>query len=94
MKNLTTPHRCPANQIRYTTTDRRPIVITAPEQLDAKIVSNEYTEQGGIITFNRSLHRIGDNAFMGCSNLVTITLLMVFATLGKIRSKSVSRSSI
>ena len=74
MKNLTTPHRCPANQIRYTTTDRRPIVITTPEQLDAKIVSNEYTEQGGIITFNRSLHRIGDNAFMGCSNLVTITL--------------------
>ena len=66
----------PRNQIYYTSTDG---AIVKPdwskEYVDlSTIVSNEYVDGLGIITFDKDLTSIADEAFKGCTSLTSINL--------------------
>ena len=65
---------CPENQIWYSSTNKRVVEPSNPDAFDAKIVSNSYTSEGGVIIFEGEISTVGDNAFCGCSLLQTITL--------------------
>ena len=62
------------NVIYYTSLDGN---IVTPKQLDAfgaAIISNEYEDGKGTITFDGTVTTIGDSAFSGCSNLLSIRI--------------------
>lgn len=63
----------PNNIIYYTSTDG---IIITPNVFDfgVTIVSNEYINGRGIITFDSDITRIGLFAFLGCSSLVGISI--------------------
>ena len=62
----------PSNKIIYTSTDGKIIMTYAV--FGAKIVSNEYINGQGVITFDGPVTEIGSRAFDECSRLETITL--------------------
>ena len=59
--------------IVYTSSDGN-IVSPYEDAFDSRIVSNDYVDGYGIITFGGELTSIGKSAFYGCSNLTSIIL--------------------
>ena len=64
----------PNNVIYYTTTDGNVVTLYYPEAFGANILSNEYVDGRGIITFDGDVTSIGDNALGGCISLASITI--------------------
>ena len=64
----------PRNVIYYTSLDGNVITPNNPDVFGASILSNEYVEGLGVITFDGDVTSIGDWAFSGCSGLTSITI--------------------
>ena len=62
------------NVIYYTSTDGKVVTPTAPEAFGATIVSNEYVDGRGVITFDGPVTKIGGYTFDGCSTLSGIDI--------------------
>ena len=78
------PEPQPDNEIWYTSTDGQ--VVTSKTQaalFGATLVSNEYADGKGVITFDGAVTQIGDNAFRDCRNLASIQLPMSVTRLGQ-----------
>lgn len=63
----------PSNVIYYTSLDGEVITLYSSEAFGANIISNEYIDGRGIITFDGNLTQIGDRAFQA-RNLTSIVL--------------------
>lgn len=64
----------PNNTIYYTSLDDKVVVPYKEDAFGANIVSNEYSDGQGIISFDKDLTSIGNQAFYQCSNLSSITI--------------------
>lgn len=64
----------PNNEIWYTSTDGKVVTPNDSNVFGAKIVSNTYSNDKGIIKFDGGLSTIGERAFQACSTLASITL--------------------
>ena len=64
----------PRNVIYYTSSDGNVITPNNPDVFGASILSNEYVEGLGVITFDGDVTSIGDSAFSGCTSLTRITI--------------------
>lgn len=64
----------PNNVIYYTSIDDKVVAPNDESVFGASIVSNEYIDGQGIITFDRDVTSIGNSAFRLCSNLSSITI--------------------
>lgn len=80
----------PNSQIWYTSTDGKIVTYFNSNVLDesyvfgANIISNNVYENGrGIITFDREITSIGNNAFYGCRNLKSITIPNSVTSIGE-----------
>ena len=62
------------NEIWYSSSDGKAVTPYKIDTFDANIVSNEYKNGRGVITFDSDLTTIGDSAFDGCSNLMSVTI--------------------
>ena len=62
------------NEIRYISTDGSAITPYKIDVFGANIVSNEYVDGQGIITFDKDVTSIGNQAFYRCSSLSYITI--------------------
>ena len=62
------------NEIWYSSSDGKAVTPYKIDTFDANIVSNEYKNGRGVITFDSDLTTIGDSAFDGCSNLISVTI--------------------
>ena len=60
--------------LTYTSTDGNIVTPEETEVFGANIVSNEYKDGQGVITFDGPVTSIGDDAFSGCSSLASITI--------------------
>ena len=60
--------------ITYTSTDGNIVIPSQSHVFGANIVSNEYKDGQGVITFDALLKSIGDYAFRECSSLSSITI--------------------
>ena len=69
-----TPTIDPTWQITYTSTDGNIVTPTQADVFGANIVSNTYENGVGTITFDGPVTSIGENAFYGCSSLISITI--------------------
>ena len=64
----------PNNVIHYTSSNNQ-IITPLSTAFDSEIISNEYKNGLGTITFaSSSIHNIGNSAFKGCNNLTSITI--------------------
>ena len=70
-----------SNEITYTTTDGKALEFSDWNAYDddvdifgAQIVSNNYSNGQGVITFDGGISTIGNRAFGGCSNLTSIDI--------------------
>ena len=63
----------PNNVIYYTTIDAQPIMLSTA-YWDVTVISNEYVDGLGIITFDRDVTSIGNRAFRFCRSLASISL--------------------
>jgi hypothetical protein len=74
----------PKNQILYTSTDEN---IVTPNDVTAfggiEILSNEYIDGIGVITFSEDVTTVGDKAFRNCKTLKSITLGNAVTSIGK-----------
>ena len=64
----------PTWQILYTSTDGNIVTPYKTDVFGANIISNEYKDGQGIITFDGLVTSIGSSAFHGCSGLTSITI--------------------
>ena len=64
----------PAWQILYTSTDSNIVTPYKTDVFGANIISNEYKDGQGIITFDGPVTSIGQEAFYRCSSLASITI--------------------
>ena len=64
----------PTWQITYTSTDGNIITPYATDVFGANIVSNEYKDGQGVITFDGPVTSIGKEAFRECESLASITI--------------------
>ena len=64
----------PRNVIYYTSTDGNVVIPSSPETFGASILSNEYVDGLGVITFDGDVTSIGDGAFWACKSLTSITI--------------------
>ena len=64
----------PTWQITYTSADGNIVTPYKTDVFGAKIISNEYKDGVGTITFDGHVTTIGDDAFEGCSSLSSITV--------------------
>ena len=62
----------PLNQIWYTSTDGE--IVSPKDVFGANIISNEYTNGIGIISFDNDIDRIGNLAFDRRTSLLTVTI--------------------
>ena len=62
------------NIIYYTSSDEKIITPNKTDVFGANIVSNEYVDGQGIITFDGDVTSIGDHAFIDCSTLTAIKI--------------------
>ena len=60
--------------IVYTSSDGAVVNPNHPDAFGATIISNEYKDGYGIITFDGDVTSIGDYAFYGCESLTSITI--------------------
>ena len=84
----------PDNVIQYTSTDGQIVTPCTydptgagrfPDPVDvfgADIVSNTYADGKGVIVFDGAVTAVGENAFVGCSNLASITLPETVTSIG------------
>lgn len=79
--NLTTmtalevlPQNLANKVLYYTSSNGRIVTPNAPDAFGANIVSNEYVNSRGVLTFDREVTAIGDAAFKNCSRLASITI--------------------
>lgn len=68
--------------IYYTSTDGTTVTPYATNVFGANIVSNDYIDGQGRLTFDGEVTTIGENAFSGCSNLASISLPEGVMTIG------------
>ena len=68
--------------IRYTTTDGVPIQVSFPEAI-GKLVSNSYVDGVGTLVFEDEVTEIGQNAFLSCNTLSSVTLPASLISIGK-----------
>ena len=64
----------PNNEIWYTSSDGNVVNPTNLDAFGASIVSNEYNDSKGVITFDRPVTSIGESAFAYCEGLTSITI--------------------
>ena len=64
----------PNNVIYYTSIDGEIVTPYATDVFGASIVSNEYTDGRGVITFDEDVTSIGYNAFRNCTSLTSILI--------------------
>ena len=74
IKIIQTPSATTGTQLTYTSTDGNIVVPTDPAMFGANIISNEYQNGIGTITFDNNINAIGENAFEGCTTLSQLTL--------------------
>ena len=72
----------PRNVIYYTSSDGNVVTPYEPEAFGASVLSNEYVDGLGVITFDGDVTSIGDGAFFDCSSLTGITLPDRVASIG------------
>ena len=72
----------PSNIILYTSTDGKIITPYASDVFGANIISNEYVNGQGVITFDGSVKRIGTYAFYGCSSLTSVSIPSSVSSIG------------
>ena len=63
-----------SNEIWYTSSDGGLITPSSSTVFGAKIVSNTYNDNHGVITFDGPVTSIGTDAFYSCQTMVSITL--------------------
>lgn len=68
--------------ILYTTNNGKTITPYSLGGFTGSLVSNEYVDGLGILTFNQDVDRIGSSAFHGCDNLASMTLPESVTTIG------------
>ncbi|MBR5175420.1 MAG: leucine-rich repeat protein [Bacteroidales bacterium] len=71
------------NCIVYTSSDGKIITPHSPEDDPEEIISNEYFDGYGIITFNSTLTSIGRFAFSGCTTLTGIIIPNTVTSIGR-----------
>ena len=71
-----------ANEIYYTSKNGM-ILKPIEEAFGARIISNEYTNNQGVITFDQDLTYIGDYAFVPCYNITSIIIPAKVTSIGK-----------
>lgn len=77
------------NTITYTATSKLPEVIgfnndgLHTDAFNAEIVSHDFSDGQGIITFEGEVTMIGDNAFGGCGSLTSISIPNSVTTIGR-----------
>ena len=66
----------PSNEIWYTTTDDKRIILpsTEPTVFGAYFISNTYSDGKGVLTFDGEITKIGNDAFKDIGNLASITI--------------------
>ena len=64
----------PNNVIYYTSSDEKIITPSNPDVFGANIVSNEYVDGKGVITFDGEVTSIGDHAFSVCTGLTSFEI--------------------
>ena len=64
------------NEIWYTTTDNKRIILpsTEPTVFGAYFISNTYSDGKGVLTFDGEITKIGNGAFKDIRNLASITI--------------------
>ena len=72
MSSLEVERVQPNNVIFYTTTDGKVVTPNSAAAFGANIVSNEYVDGRGAISFDGDVTMIGSNAFHQCFNLLTV----------------------
>ena len=77
--------------IYYTSSDNRIITPYASNVFGTSIVSNEYENGLGVITFNGDVTQIGNQAFQNCSRLTGITIPESVTSIGIESFKNCSR---
>lgn len=60
--------------IMYTSVDNGVIIPDAADAIDARIISNTYSNEVGVIVFDQGVTSIGKKAFSFCKKLKTITI--------------------
>ena len=73
----------PKNVIYYTSSDGSVITPTSPDVFGAGILSNEYVDGLGIITFDGDVTSIGKQAFVDRSSLISISIPSSVTSIGE-----------
>lgn len=60
--------------IMYTSVDNGVIIPDAADAIDARIISNTYSNEVGVIVFDQGVTSIGKKAFSSCKKLKSITI--------------------
>ena len=74
--------KCPNNEIWYTSSDCEIVEPYRTNVFGANIVSNNYKDGKGVITFDGDVTTIGNYAFYDCDSLTTITIPDSVTTIG------------
>lgn len=82
--------KCDPNEIFYTSTDGKTINLQTVNGFGATVISHNYDYGYGSIRFDGDITTIPDNAFNGCSTLVSITLPSKLEKIGNFAFQSCS----
>ena len=71
------------NVIYYTSSDGKTVVPYYPDDFGTSIISNEYVNGKGIISFDGDVTRIGESAFFSCTSMISIELPNSVTSIGE-----------